>query len=108
MINSIFNQLIEVALRLDNFYYKREVVSETIQFQQVWASTALGFGGVGGSSLTSATTTIVIKHDGSADVWFGQRLAYSVPMMNDKFKEDITRRAMKSVSKKDVYYEENN
>lgn len=43
---------------------------------QVWSSTALGFGGVGGQMMTSAQTFVVLT-DALAYVYFGGRFAYS-------------------------------
>lgn len=46
-------------------------------FPQAWPSTALGYGGVGGQSITWAYT-VIIEHRGTALVYFGAggRLAY--------------------------------
>lgn len=54
---------------------------EVIMFRQVWGSTALGYGGVGGQAMTNADTVIVISDlTGHAAVYFGGgRLAYIVP-----------------------------
>lgn len=50
---------------------------ETIHFQQMWGSTALGFNGVGGCAMTNAYTTIVIlKNKRIACVYFDGRFAY--------------------------------
>lgn len=54
---------------------------EVIMFAQTWGSTALGYGGMGGASMTPAYTVIVM-HRHVACVYFGSggRLAYSVPL----------------------------
>lgn len=58
------------------------------QFPQVWGSTALGFGGLGGQAITTADTTIV--SDGrSAAVYFGGRLAYVIERVGQAFWDDV-------------------
>ena len=49
-------------------------------FDQTWASTALGFGGVGGSAMTTARTYVMIpKNDESrAYVYYGRYFAYDL------------------------------
>lgn len=50
-------------------------------FRQAWATTALGYGGIGGQAFTNAYTVIVeCETTGYAAVYFGgPRLAYLVP-----------------------------
>lgn len=48
-----------------------------VQFQQIWGSTALGFGGVGGQAMTSAYTTVVILYEYCA-VFYAGGYAYTV------------------------------
>jgi len=51
---------------------------EVIMFPQTWGSTALGYGGMGGASVTSAYTVIVHDHVNYC-VYFGEgELAYKV------------------------------
>ena len=62
-------------------------------FIQIWASTALGFGGVGGSALTPEMTYVIIprvKKDEEeyAHVYFGSKYAYTIKT-NDVFWEDV-------------------
>lgn len=55
-------------------------------FPQVWGSTALGFGGIGGQAMTSAYTTVVQDFNtGWHSVFFGNRLAYLIFEPNDLF-----------------------
>jgi len=56
----------------------REDDVEVIMFPQTWGSTALGYGGIGGASVTSAYTVVV--HDGDMYcVYFGEgECAYKV------------------------------
>lgn len=73
-------------------------------FPQVWGSTALGFGGIGGQSMTSAYTTVVEDaYDGFYSVFFGERLAYLIQNPSDAFFEDMYKCDMKPVSKAVVY-----
>ena len=49
---------------------------EVFMFLQTWGSTALGYGGIGGSAMTTSYTVVVSLH-GAACVYFGgDRLAY--------------------------------
>ena len=73
-------------------------------FPQILESTALGFGGVGGSAITSAYTTVVSdKHTGWYGVFFGEKLAYIIFKPNYEFFIDITRESMVECSKKEKY-----
>ncbi len=67
-------------------------------FLQTWGSTALGFGGIGGQSMTSAYTTVIESDDlGYAAVFFGNIMAYIVQHPNDKFWEDVRKGNMCAV-----------
>lgn len=96
MKNQIHEDLLKIAMCLDNIY-KEEDIADEIHFRQTWGSTCLGFGGCGGDCMTSAYTSVIVKHDGSADVLFNGRKAYSVKNMNDNFKHDLLSRYMKPV-----------
>lgn len=52
---------------------------EVMIFNQIWGSTALGYGGLGGAAMTNAYTTIC-THAGVYCVYFGQYgvLAYKI------------------------------
>jgi hypothetical protein len=52
---------------------------EVVMFPQTWGSTALGYGGIGGSAMTTAYT-VVVSYNGYYCVYFGSsgRLAYTV------------------------------
>lgn len=65
-------------------------------FTQEWGSTALGFGGLGGASSTTAMTTVI----GRGNLWvvcFGGRIAYSLEKPNELFYEDLRKHYMASV-----------
>lgn len=102
MRNQRFEEMIRVALSLDN-QYKDEDVADIVHFSQTWGSTCLGFCGIGGQALTSAITSVVFRTDGKIDVLFGGRKAYTVPKMNQAFYDDLTKRYVKSVSESKVY-----
>jgi hypothetical protein len=84
---------------------------EVVMFPQMWGSTALGYGGMGGAAITQAYTIIVSsKHRRQHCVYFGGRkLAYAVdydtvtPQGRLRFEQDMARRAMVSVDQKSVY-----
>lgn len=60
------------------------VLKDVLEFTQLWESTALGFYGcVGGSAMTTATTTVLLLTDPTngqelCAVFFGKCLAYLV------------------------------
>lgn len=68
---------------------------EVYSFPQVWGSTALGFGGMGGSAMTSAQTTVIFSELDVA-VYFSRRLAY-VTKRSGTLMEDLNRQRMASV-----------
>jgi len=69
---------------------------EVIMFPQVWGSTALGYGGMGGAAITPAYTVIVQTHT-HACVYFGSSgtLAYMINFTTqsaeggEKFRQDM-------------------
>ena len=66
-------------------------------FDQTWSSTALGFGGIGGSAITTARTYVFIPNDEEAAyVFFGGQFAYKCGI-NDRFWEDLRNHRMASV-----------
>ena len=82
-------------------------------FRQTWASTALGFGGVGGSAMTDAYTTVVHVYFSPRSstvtntiektpefhgVYFDGRLAYMIETEpKEEFFKDVKERNMASV-----------
>lgn len=64
-------------------------------FPQMWGSTALGFGGIGGAAMTTAYTIIIESpHTGHFAVYFGNggRLAYIVPaILADRSRNELAR-----------------
>ena len=59
-------------------------------FEQMWGSTALGFGGVGGQAMITAITYIFIPIgiNQKCFVYFAGRFAYAVDY-SDKFMKDV-------------------
>lgn len=58
-------------------------------FPQLWPSTALGFGGIGGQAMTTAHTA-VIRHGDVCAIYFGERFAYVASMRSESFREDLS------------------
>lgn len=75
---------------------------EVFHFPQTWSSTALGFGGMGGSSMTTAYTTVVLCGRKSA-VYFDGRLAYVLDIANRTFVEDLSSHNMAPVNECSKY-----
>jgi hypothetical protein len=78
-------------------------------FVQTWGSTALGFGGIGGASVTS-DYVCVIESDllGQFAVYFGGRLAYRIERPNAQFGEDIAAQHMADAKTGKGRYERTN
>ena len=85
--------------------YAIDDVDNIYMFEQMWGSTALGFGGMGGQAMTNAMTYVVIPDysDGPAYVYFGGRFAYEVKNFNENFKKDVRNNRMASVAERGRY-----
>lgn len=81
---------------------------QLIIFDQVWGSTALGFGGIGGQAMTRAKTYVFIPEiDGeNCIVYFAGRYAYSVPY-SQTFIEDVRQGRLEPVSRQGKYLNTN-
>ena len=78
-------------------------------FPQVWSSTAMGFGGIGGQAITTAYTTVVESDiDASCCVYFGGQFAYRIERPNEQFFEDLMKQQMTQVSGAKKRYERTN
>jgi len=68
-------------------------------FEQIWGSTALGFGGVGGQAMTSARTYVFIPEyvNQKCFVYFAGRFAYSVEY-SQTFMDDVLAENMASIA----------
>lgn len=74
-------------------------------FLQAWASTALGFGGIGGQAMSEAYTTVFSDDIKNAYVvFFGNRIAYIVENPKPIFFEDLKVRDMKAIKDALIQY----
>lgn len=73
-------------------------------FQQIWGSTALGFGGMGGQAITSAYTYVFVPVNTNQNcfVYFDGKFAYEAPY-SDIFMEDVAKHRMEPVTRKGKY-----
>ena len=80
---------------------------ELYDFDQTWASTALGFGGIGGSALTTERTYVFIPKcdEEHAYVYFGDCFAYKCQVCDSLWK-DIENKRMASVMESGRYKQE--
>ena len=88
--------------------YMHEV--EVIMFPQVWGSTALGYGGIGGSAMTTAYTVIInldyqdyCVYFGTGDIAYKFNYANATPEGRENFFKDMNARNMFEVSKRGRY-----
>ena len=77
---------------------------ELYTFEQVWGSTSLGFGGVGGQAMTSARTYVFIPINCNQKcfVYFAGRYAYAADY-SEKFMEDVLAGNIESVAGSSKY-----
>lgn len=106
------NQLLKRAIQLvkisDDMRLRHDGDPENFKiydFDQTWTSTALGFGGIGGSKITTERTYVIISGT-RAFIYFGNSFAYSIPVC-DKLLEDIKNKRVASVSQISRYKENN-
>ena len=79
-------------------------VAGIYMFPQIWSSTALGFGGIGGQAITEAMTYIVDPdYNSPLYVYFAGEFAYAVKEPNDAFREDVRKHCMASVAESGRY-----
>lgn len=70
-------------------------ISVMTMFPQMWGSTALGFGGIGGQAITTAYTVVLASDiQGQYCVYFGGQLAYRIDRPNRVFFEDVANMSM--------------
>lgn len=79
---------IRYLIRYQEMKHHAKCIME-INFEQVWASTALGFEGCGGDMMTEATTTILKFDTGLFIVLYNGWIAYQLMNPNKQFVEDI-------------------
>lgn len=76
---------------------------EVVMFPETWGSTALGYGGVGGSAMTPAYT-IIVSCDQVAEAciyWGGSRLGAKLDL-TDRRQNEALREAMRIQSTHDI------
>lgn len=88
------SELIENLKAIDEKLGHRKDILDIETFSQTWGSTALGFGGVGGDALTTASTTVIRIPNDRYVVFFGSELAYVVENPTKEFFEDLQNRRM--------------
>lgn len=73
-------------------------------FEQTWANTATGFGGVSGQAITAAFTVVFVPIcvNQKCIVYINGRYAYSCDG-NEAFREDLKNQSMVSVAKSGKY-----
>ena len=88
----------EIIQELHPEYTYLDLIADV--FIQTWASTALGFDGIGGQAITKAYTTIIGDFDKNIFVvFFDNQVAYTVEYPNEKFFDDILHKSMTNVRK---------
>jgi len=78
-----------------------EIVLEAV-FPQIWPSTSLGFGGVGGAAMTEAYT-VVFSFGLEYAVYFSGRFAYILKNPNNQFFIDLKNRHLVGVAEQSRY-----
>lgn len=100
----------DLPYRLDYNEKPRPTIDdfELYTFNQVWGSTALGFGGIGGQAMTQARTYVFVPVtcNQKCFVYFGGRFAYNADYC-EAFKEDIRNQNMAPVARSGKYRNEN-
>lgn len=75
-------------------------------WQQMWGSTALGFGGIGGAAMTTANVFVLgHKYSNARLVYFGPNFAYKILNPNEQFTQDVLNRHMVDVCSAKKRYE---
>ena len=106
MVREILNIEADLPYRFDYSGKSNPTLDdfELYTFEQTWGSTALGFGGIGGQAITSATTYVFIPMSVNQKcfVYFAGRFAYAVDY-SDKFMQDVLKCDMASVAESGKY-----
>lgn len=107
-MNNELKEIIKTVLKIDDFIQwdgslinKR--IDDIINFKQTWSSTALGFGGVGGTAMTNAYTTI-LRLGNIWFVFFDGKFAYKVSIDDEVFYEDMKDRNLRSIKEAQERY----
>lgn len=95
-----WNKIVELHPELKCFDFD----FEAYVFPQIWGSTALGFGGIGGQAMTMAYTTVIEETGNNIwGVFFGEKLAYIIKNPNDLFFIDLHNFDMDSCTRAGKY-----
>ena len=88
--------------------HRTDDIEVIAMFPQMWSSTALGFGGLGGQAMTTAYT-IVLRSNllGEYCVYFGSRFAYNIKRCNQKFLEHVANQQLNPVKDRSEYEQAN-
>ena len=101
-----FSKDIEKIYQYIQDNYNNVMISRLWSFNQLWSSTALGFGGWGGSAMTEAITTVIEITRRNENkkfliknylVFFKGSFAYYVETPNEAFLRDLDNKEMASV-----------
>lgn len=91
MKTKTFPEIISIVL---DFLHSKGIEDfiEIVSFPQIWASTALGWGGcMGGSALTTAWSIMVLDRNDSWWCFFNDRFAYRIPReMGDECRSNLS------------------
>lgn len=102
---SVINSLIE---QFEKDYPHDEF--DIYVFPQTWGSTSLGYGGIGGSAMSTAHTIVIhAQYEHIARVYFGGgRLAYQIKSPNSLFFEDMYAHRLAEKGRHGKYIREDN
>lgn len=109
-MRTTFPNFDDMAKEFDNLLKKNNLETsrwceyDVYAFTQMWGSTALGFGGIGGQAMTKALTTVFYdSYNDFGAVFFDGGLAYAYKNPSGKFFEDIRLMRMESCHRSGAY-----
>lgn len=96
----------DLLFRFDYSAGERPTVNdfEIYIFEQIWGSTALGFGGMGGQAMTAANTYVFVPINVNqlCFVYFAGEFAYAAPY-SEVLMEDVQKHHMEPVNQRGKY-----
>lgn len=102
------SQLVAIYSDIRDRGLDHDEILEVCDFDQMWGSTALGFGGFGGQAITQERTYVIEFNEyPKALVYFGGRFAYEADLTSEKFREDVRNGRVVSVRESGKYKEKN-
>ena len=105
MARELLNIEADLPYRLD-YTKERPTIDafELYTFTQIWGSTALGFGGLGGQAMTVARTYVFVPVvcNQKCFIYFGDKFAYEADWC-EALKEDIDNHNMEPVNRAGKY-----